>query len=484
MNARAVRIVIVLATMWGGPIAQAQDWLDDMPTLERVALVAYQDGAITQDAHATHVATILILLRQAMAYRAATEPNMSAERQAKLQKLDATYQQVELAIGKGLGKRTGGLSAAQVQEYYESRRHEKCALAGCFDYWLKGQLEWWGAAKFRNRLLPMLMACTHAQEFAALVAQHAMSAPLVPETPALSRALTENAKAVMVSMPAEACNQFMGRDVDGDGLCFEWEARLYDVKPGTIIKSSCGCVEPEQGNMPCNSRHKYSQPNKGIRPVVDDEHVRVETGIQWTNAIPPGSCSRSGGAGVPMVLHDGITITVKNCPKDPRVVQFISREKKLRIEKKLEPGQYERDTGCGTPKLLLSLTDETGENWHPDGTPYYNSYRMDCDPRKVDSMTIFDAPSWNEKEFDRNKYEYWRATFVSFVLCNGEVVRQLRWRRTLEGKELGKLERKYDVELDVIPDAKDVNKFQCLSKQQWAPCSLTGQDSAPCGGSP
>jgi hypothetical protein len=480
MDVRAVRIAIVLAAAWGGSIAQAQDWLDDMPTLERVALVAYQDGAATQDAHATQVARILILLRQAMAYRAASEPNMSAERQARLQWLDASYQQVELAIGEGLGKRSGGLSPAQVQQYYESRRHQKCALAECFDYWLKGQLEWWGAAKFRDRVLPMLMPCVRAQEFGRLVAQHAMSAPLVPETPALTRALTEAGTAAMVAMPAEACNESLGRDVDGDGLCSDWEARLDDVKPGAAVASSCGCVEPEQGNMPCDSRREYKKAAKGYRLYVDDAHVRVETGMQWTNAIPPSDCNN---AGVPQVLQDGIAITVKNCKQNPRVVQFIHREQRLH-DGTLEPGQYERSTGCTTPPRLMPLTDDRGPAWHPDGTPYYNSYRMDCDPRKIASMTIFDAPNFKEGEFDPERYLYWRATFVSFVLCNGEVVRQVRWSRTLAANKSGGLEKRYDVERNVMPELKDVKKLQCLSKQLWAPCSAMGQDPAACGGSP
>jgi hypothetical protein len=99
------------------------------------------------------IARILILLRQAMAYRAATEPDMSAERLAKL---GSSTQRISsrVAIGKGLGKRSGGLTPEQVQQYYESRRYQKCVVADCYDYWLKGQLEWWGAAKFRERLLP------------------------------------------------------------------------------------------------------------------------------------------------------------------------------------------------------------------------------------------------------------------------------------------------------------------------------------------
>ena len=489
MNVHAVRIIVVLAAMLGGPIAQAQDWLDDMPTLERVALVAHEDNAITQDAQATHVARILILLRQAMAYRAATEPDMSAERMAKLRKLDATYQQAELAIGKGLGKRSGGLSPEQVQQYYESRRYQKCVVADCYDYWLKGQLEWWGAAKFRERLLPMLMPCERAKEFNALVAQNAMSAPLVPETPALTRTLTEAAKAAMVPMPAETCNQAMGRDVDGDGLCFEWEARLYDVKPGSTIVSSCGCEELG-GNMPCDSHREYRKqlPEKG-HPLriddyiqwIDDDQVRVETGMQWTNPVAPSECKKDGIV-VQRVLQDGITITVKNCKQNPLVVQFIHREQKL-LNEKLEAGEYQRSIDCKTNRSLALTTDDTSPAWHLDGTPYYNSYRKDCDPNKVDSMTIFDAPSLDEKRFSPKKYEYWRATFVSFVLCDGKVVRQIRWMRTLK-VDNGKLVKKYDVTENVMPDAEDVKRFQCLAKSLWAPCSAMGQDSATCSSSP
>jgi hypothetical protein len=455
-------------------IAHAEDWLDDMPPVERVALAAYRDGAMTQDAHATHIATILILLRQAMSYRAATEPDMSAQRRAKLQMLDATYQRVELAIGEGLGKRLGGLSAAQLQQYYESRRHEQCAPAACVDYWLRSQLEWWGAAKLRDQVLPMLMPCKRAQELTALVAQHAMAAPLVPETPALTRALTDTAKAAGNSMPAKPCDPSIGSDVDGDGLCFDWEARLGDPKLMATVTSSCPCAGRDQGNVPCDS-HRVYQKTKAYSPRIDDTQVRVETGMRWTNPVAP-AC-KDANVVVQANLDDGIAITVKNCKMNPRVVQFIQREKKLR-EGGLEPGQYERSTGCETKPQMLDLSDDRGPAWQQDGTPYYNSYRMDCDPKKADSMTIFDAPNFKEKEFDPKKYLYWRATFVSFVLCNGDVVRQIHWSRTLEVNASGKLEKNYSVEKNVMPDAKDVEMFQCLSKQQWASCSATRQGLA------
>jgi hypothetical protein len=83
-----------------------------------------------------------------------------------------------------------------------------------------------------------------------------------------------------------------------------------------------------------------------------------------------------------------------------------------------------------------------------------------ADPNKVDSMTIFDAP--NFVGFSPKKYKYWRATFVSFVLCDGEVVRQIRWKLTLEVDEKNPriLKKTYDVDKDnVMPDPKDVKKF-------------------------
>ena len=98
--------------------------------------------------------------------------------------------------------------------------------------------------------------------------------------------------------------------------------------------------------------------------------------MQWTNPMAPSECKNQGIV-VQRVLQDGITITVKNCKRNPLVVQFIHREQKL-LNEKLEAGAYERSIDCKTKRSLALTTDDTSPAWHLDGTPYYNSYRKDC----------------------------------------------------------------------------------------------------------
>jgi hypothetical protein len=57
--------------------AIAADWIDDMPDVARVAQTAQEEvlpARRTQDAVATHLATLLILLRHAADYRRSAGP--------------------------------------------------------------------------------------------------------------------------------------------------------------------------------------------------------------------------------------------------------------------------------------------------------------------------------------------------------------------------------------------------------------------------
>jgi hypothetical protein len=239
------------------------------------------------------------------------------------------------------------------------------------------------------------------------------------------------------------------------------------------------CVDPQQGNMPCDS-HRIYKPDTSHKKWYEDQQVRVETGMQWTNAGAPKDC---GEPGIPltMVLNDGITITVKNCKQNPRIVQFISREQRKRVaglpNGELEAGTYPKSTGCSTPPIPLSLATENDPAWHVDGTPYYNSYRMDCDKTNPDSMTIFDRPNFDLAKWDPTKYWYWQARFVSFVLCDGQVIRQVRWSRRLGSNGFKTIDPEYSVEKNVMPDPKDINKFQCLSEKPWVSCNAMNQNT-------
>jgi hypothetical protein len=212
--------------------------VDDLPSVERVARVVQQQvGPVDQrqDAAATEVAATLILLRQLMKYQSAVEASSGAAA-ARLQAIDAEYQRAELAIGLGLGRRAGGLNAAQVAQFYESRAHQKCATADCYAYWLKMQLEQWGAFDFRRRMLPLLFPCERANQFLELMNRNAMSAPLVPETPALRKTLLGSA-APSAAPPASCAAS--GLDVDGDGQCSDWELHLHDFQSQPPVTSSC-----------------------------------------------------------------------------------------------------------------------------------------------------------------------------------------------------------------------------------------------------
>ena len=95
-------------------------------------------------------------------------------------------------------------------------------------------------------------------------------------------------------------------------------------------------------------------------------------------------------------------------------------------------------------------------------------------------MATFDAPNFGDN-WDPKKYKYWRATFVSFVMCNGEIVRQIRWSRTLGSDGSVAVGPDYSVDTtNVMPHPKDVKQLVCLSEKPWAPCSAMAQNSVPC----
>jgi hypothetical protein len=220
--------------------AQAADWLDEMPTTGRVAQIVQQEfGPVDKRQHeaAVDVAATLILLRQIMVWQAATEQPLSAARQNRLEELSAEYERAELAIGEGLGKRRGDLTPAAAEAFYESHAHEPCSPDECYAYWFRMELERWGAFNYRQRLLPLLFPCDRALAFMKLVGEHSMSAPLLPDTPALSHKLSNTANHAVSN--AASCG-VSGLDVDGDRDCFDWESNLLRLQSdGVRIEPSC-----------------------------------------------------------------------------------------------------------------------------------------------------------------------------------------------------------------------------------------------------
>jgi hypothetical protein len=228
--------------------------------------------------------------------------------------------------------------------------------------------------------------------------------------------------------------------------------------------------QPELTNGP---RHKVE---------YQDEWVMVETGKK---RLPKNSkCfpNAESDATLAKIYEDGIAITV-DCKQNPRLVQFIHREQVLK-DGTLEGGQqYLTDPGDCINKPKYCRTTTPGEPaWHTDRfagpSPYYGHYWTDCDS----TTTYYDVPTF--PNFDPEKYRLWRATFVSFVLCDGKVVRQINWTREKRSNVLGLLlpGEHYNVGKPTAPDAELVKKLQCLSKKEgfsrW-PEPACGQAPAP-----
>lgn len=210
----------------------------------------------------------------------------------------------------------------------------------------------------------------------------------------------------------------------------------------------------------------------------NDEQIRLETGVSWTNPSPV--CGSEITDQALTALADGIAITAK-CTQKPQVVQFVHREQVL-VDGTLEGGPQELTTPtCKNEFKYCRTTNPAQPQWRTDTSakldPYYGGYRINCDK----SLTAFDAPTL--KDFDPKRYRLWRATFVSFVLCDGEVIRQIRWKRERKGSDpLGLF---YEVGKPTPPDPELVKQLQCISTKegfnQWAPAfsSPTVTCSAP-----
>lgn len=207
--------------------------------------------------------------------------------------------------------------------------------------------------------------------------------------------------------------------------------------------------------------------------LYNDEQVRVETGVSWTNPISP--CGPEITAAATAAVEDGIAITVK-CRQNPQVVQFVHRERVL-ADGTLEGAPQSLTTAsCENPFKYCLTTNPAQPEWHTDTSakpvPYYGGYRINCDK----SMTTYDAP--NFQGFDPQKYRLWRATFVSFVLCDGQVIRQIHWKRVRDARGLH-----YEGGKAIPPDPELVKQFQCISTKerfaQWAP-SYVSQTPTTC----
>ena len=154
----------------------------------------------------------------------------------------------------------------------------------------------------------------------------------------------------------------------------------------------------------------------------NDDAVEVRTGVTFNKLShpvgdPTAACSDPSKTSTG--YSDGITIKIK-CNKNPHLLQFIYRE----IIK--ADGTHVSQPMSTTGGSYNTTTDPAHPIWNTDSSkkpnPYYETgfvHRTDDD-----SLTTFDQPSLRP-----GPGETWRATFKSYAVCDGKVVREISWTR-------------------------------------------------------
>jgi uncharacterized repeat protein (TIGR03803 family) len=157
-----------------------------------------------------------------------------------------------------------------------------------------------------------------------------------------------------------------------------------------------------------------------------------------------------------VLTEKGITIQVKcSCG---HIVQFIHREF---FDKEGKRVQRWAQTSWGNP--YSTTLKESEPNWVTDSigrpSPYYeSSMSFRTDP---DSMTTIDEPNF-AGTLRPVPAERSRATFKSYAICNGDLVRELNWYR----EQKGGLPPTYSVDVPRLPNTADWAKFKALLTSQ------------------
>ena len=139
-----------------------------------------------------------------------------------------------------------------------------------------------------------------------------------------------------------------------------------------------------------------------------DDVVEVRCGVALT---------KDGAA---TSYKDAISLRL-NCPEGPHIFQFIYREilgvdgqpKRRRV--KTAAGAYDTTTNAAQP---VWNTDSAAK---PE--PYYEA--SGASQAGPGWLTVYDQPTVTPGED-----ETWRATFKAYLICDGEVLREVMWMRS------------------------------------------------------
>ncbi len=154
--------------------------------------------------------------------------------------------------------------------------------------------------------------------------------------------------------------------------------------------------------------------------------------IPWPGQAQPIIIETYSGvaatSSIPGLTSDGFKIRVSNC-RNPHVLQFIHREK-IGVDGVRFGGGYSTSNG----ETYEFTTDPNDPAWHTDGgagrpSPYYEQGAGVARIVNPFGLTMFDQPSFAEPIYRPGARETWRATFKDYVICNCQVVREIRWAR-------------------------------------------------------
>lgn len=224
-------------------IANAQnDWIDTFPGVTEVARAAYEELKVTaakanidmthdDDSIAVNLAGTFMILRGIAFLKYNEEENMAPEREEKLRKVLAAYEEAELTIGNAAATRNGYIKRAPPTG-------QNCKDLTCYRRWFANDiLNISGSADYRERILTRLFPCNGlGKTWVALRQAVGVQMPHLP-SPAVTMAVEEE----LAGVGPAGCGVY-GGDSNGNGLCDAWEAPP-NASSAVAKVPACGPIE-------------------------------------------------------------------------------------------------------------------------------------------------------------------------------------------------------------------------------------------------